>query len=258
MRDNFYKFAPWVFGFALGWILFNPPAWLQALGPLAWVINIAICAALLLSIVALVILANLPRELSLEDVTENEVHPELRGMARQFAELGFQPAGGPWRVNVAPAAILMGFVHPSQPVYATAFRTETLPAKLGYDFISMLHGEKGGLTTNAMPDGAVLPESAGSLRQVFTGASPETLFERHLEGIAYLHERGIQVRAVSAGTLRHDFARAMAEQRALFVASPFRGALVTLWRAATKRVPFVGALRDQKIASQQIARLLAS
>ena len=258
MKNSFYKFMPWVFGLVLGWLLFNPPSWLQALGPLTWVVNLVVCAVLFLSVISLVILANLPRELCLEDVTEREVHAELRGLAQRFAEMGFHPAGGPWRVNVAPTAILLGFVHESQPVYATAFRTETLPPKVGFDFVSMLHGEKGGLTTNAMPDGAVLPEDAGSLRQVFPRETPENLFQRHVEGIGYLQERGVHVRAVSAATLRQDFVSAMARQREVFVSSPFRGALVTIWRAATKRVPFVGALRDQKIASQQIDRLLAA
>jgi hypothetical protein len=258
MRDAFYRFMPWVFGIILGWLLFNPPAWLQALGPLSWVVNLAICAVLFLSVISLIILANLPRELSLEDVTEGKVHAELRGLAQRFAEIGFRPAGGPWRVNVAPTAIFMGFVHQSLPVYASAFRTETMPPKVAFDYVSMLHGDRGALTTNAVPDGAVLPESDGSLRQVFPDATPEELFERHLEGIAYLRERGIHVRNVSADTLRHDFSWAMTHQRQLFIASPLRGALVTIWRAATKRVPFLGSLRDQKIAGQQIARLLAS
>ena len=49
---------------------------------------------------------------------------------------------------------------------------------------------------------------------------------------------------------------ALARQRQTFLASPLTGALVTLWRAATKQVPFMGALRNQKIAQWQIGKLL--
>jgi hypothetical protein len=133
-----------------------------------------------------------------------------------------------------------------------------MPAKLCFDFVSILHGEKGGLTTNTDPGGAALPEGDGGLRQVFPGESLETLFQKHLDGIAYLRDRGIQCRGVSADLYPQDLTWAIGKQRKIFTASPVRGTLVTLWRAATKRVPFIGPLRDQPVAQGQIARLLAS
>jgi hypothetical protein len=193
----------------------------------------------------------------MQPIGENDVHPELRNMGDRFLALGFRPAGPPRRVNVAPSAILLGFVHESEPVYGTAFRTEHVRPRTSFDFVSILHGERGGLTTNAEPDGAVLPAGPGGLRQVLPGGSQAELFRKHMEGLTYLYERGIQCRPVSADTLEQDFAEAMSRQRRMFLSSPLRSTLITLWRAATKRVPFLGALRDQKVAQQQIAELIA-
>jgi hypothetical protein len=243
MRDHFYKVMPWIAGTLLGWMLWNPPAWLESLGPLAYLVNLGLVG---------------PSRLEMTPVKEDVVHAELRELGRRFEQLGFRPAGPPRRVKIAPAAIVLGFVHESEPVYGTAFRTETLPPKVCCDFVSILHGDKGGLTTNADPSGAALPAGDGGLRQVFPGEPLEQLYRRHLDGMAYLRERGIHCRPLSADTFPQDLAFGIGRQREVFAASPLRGTLVTLWRAATKQVPFVGSLRDQRIAQTQISRLLVS
>ncbi len=258
MRDQFYKYMPVASGLLLGWFLFNPPVWLQSLGPLAYVINIGLCALLLLGIVALLVVANLPARLEMKPIGESEVHGELHAIGRKLEALGFRSVGPPLRVEIAPAATLLGYVHEKEPVYATVFRTGTTPAKTSHDFVSILHGEKGGLTTNAEPAGAALPAGPGGMRQVFPGATIETLFQRHLAGMAYLRERGVSCRNVSADTFRRDFQAAIGRQRETFLSSPIVNTFVTLWRAGTKQVPFIGSLREQKIAERQIARLLAS
>jgi hypothetical protein len=258
MRNLFYKFMPWIFGFLLGWMLWSPPAWLAALGPASYLVNGLLCGLLLLSMIALLISANLPARLTMEPVGEDEVHAELRAIGDQLLALGFQPAGPPCRVNVAPEAILLGFVHPKEPVYATAFRTTNLKPKISHDFVSLIHGDRGGLTTNPDPEGAVLPTAPGEMRQVFPDTTPEALYRRHLQGIAYLREQGIHCRAVSADMFARDFTEAMARQRRMFLSSPLSFTAITLWRGATKQVPFLGTLREQKAAGEQIAWLLAS
>jgi hypothetical protein len=258
MRDLFYKFMPWIFGFLLGWMLWSPPVWLRSLGPASYAVNLLLCGLLLLSVIAWLILANFPARLTMDPVAENEVHPELRALGERIAALGFRPAGPPWRVNVAPSAILLGFVHENQPVYATAFRTEHVKAKMSFDFVSLIHGDRGGLTTNPSPDGAVLPTAPGEMRQVFPDEEPEKLYQRHLQGIAYLRERGVACRAVSGDMLQQDFTAAIARQRGMFLSSPLVFTAVTLWRSATKQIPFAGSLRDQRVAGEQISRILAS
>jgi hypothetical protein len=248
---------PWILGIFIGWFLFNPPVWLQSLGPLAYVVNLALCGLLLLSVVAWLIAANLPARVKMDPLPIGAVDKELRERGRRLEALGFRAAGEPRLVNVAPSAILLGYVHESEPVYATVFRTQGTTPKLGFDYVSLLHGEQGGLTTNADPDGATLPAEPGGLRQVFPDETQENLFQRHMEGLSYLRDKGIHCRPVSADTFEQDFVAAMARQRNMFLSSPLRFTVITLWRAATKQIPFVGRLSDQKMAGQQITRLLA-
>jgi hypothetical protein len=256
VRDAFYKFMPGISGLLLGWLLWNPPTWLTSLGPLAYVVNLGLVGFLLISVVSLVIMANLPERLEMHAVNDDEVHVDLRELGCRFERLGFRSAGPPRRVKIAPSAILLGFVHETEPVYGTVYRTETVPAKSAFDFVSILHDEKGGLTTGADPGGAALPAGDGGLRQVFTGEQPEEVFRKHIDGVSYLRERGIHCRSVSADTFPQDLAHGIGRQRQVFTASPLRGTLVTLWRSATKQVPFVGSLREQQVAETQIARLL--
>ncbi len=257
MRDAFYKVLPAAAGVLLGYLLLNPPAWLAALGPLAWLVNGLLCAVLLVASVGLVIIANLPDDPALDPVGEDEVHPELRALAERIERLGFRRAGPPCRVNISPSGILVGFVHGSRPVYSTVFRTGNVEAKTSFDFVSILHGDRGALTTNADPGGAALPAGPGELRQVLAGQEIEVLFEKHLEGLAYLERHGVHCRAVSADMLQQDFRAAMRKTRKRFLAAPLRSTLVTLWRAATRRVPFSGTLREQQVAQREIARLAA-
>jgi hypothetical protein len=140
-------------------------------------------------------------------------------------------------------------------VYGTAFRTGTVPARVSHDLVSILDGDRGGLTTNTDPQGAALPASPGAFRQVLPGTALASLLEAHLEGIRYLRERGVGVRSVSADAFRLDLTKGLARQRETFLASPLRGSLLLFWRAATKKVPFVGRLREQRVAAQQLQAL---
>ena len=59
MKNQFYKYLPWVLGSLIGFFMFRPPAVLQDLGPLAWVIQGGMLALALLSFVMLMLLGNL-------------------------------------------------------------------------------------------------------------------------------------------------------------------------------------------------------
>ena len=76
-----------------------------------------------------------------------------------------------------------------------------------------------------------------------------------VEGIDWLAKQGMRCRSVSAGQFEQDFKGAMAHQRQLVLDAPLKGTFVTLWRAATKQVPFVGPLAQQSIASEQLVSL---
>jgi hypothetical protein len=257
MRNSFYKYFPILFGLFLGWLLFHPPAWFSGLGPISWVLNLALVALLLLSFVPFLALANLPQELQMRPMADRDVPAKLNGLREQFYSLGFRDAGPPLRVEIAPAATLLGFVHPTEPVYGTAFQTDTVPPKVGHDLVSILDGDRGGLTTNTDPSGAALPASAGGFRQVLPDQSLDALLQAHVDGIRYLREQGVGVRPVSADAFQRDLAMGIRKQRETFLSSPLRGSALTLWRAATKQVPFVGSLREQRIATEQLKSLLA-
>jgi hypothetical protein len=257
MKSQLFRFLPIVLGIGIGWLILHPPAWSQGLGSMGWAVNGALCALLLLATVPLMALSALPAELRTRPLDPGQAPPELEELRREYLRLGFLEVGPPLRVEVAPAATVLGFVHQSEPVYGTVYRTTTIPAKTGHDFVSILEGERGGLTTCADPAGAVLPAAPGEFRQVLSGSKPETLLQAHLEGLRFLREQGLAPRAVSAEAFPRDLGAGIRHQRRTFLASPLRSSLLTFWRAATKQVPFVGRLSDQAVAARQVASLLA-
>ena len=181
---------------------------------------------------------------------------ELRDLCARFEALGFQRVGTPLTVGITPPALMVAFVHEAERSYATAFRTSTLPPKTAFDCVSILDGDRGGLTTGAEPAGAAIPAARGSLRQVFPRASVEQVFERHRQGLQHLRSRGLSAKAVSASTFQRDFAASFRRQREAFTASPLRGAAITLWRAATGRTPHIGPIASQAVAQATIRELL--
>ena len=257
MRNFVHKLTPAILGLVLGWLVFRPPAWMEAVGPWAHAINALLCAILLLNLVALVIGSNLPKRLVLEPVPRSSVHRKLAALDGQMRALGFRPTGDPLRVKISPSAILLGYVHATEPVYATAFRAEHVRPRASFDFVSIFEEDRGGLTTNAEADGAVLPAGPGSLRQVFPKGTPEELFQRHLDGLAFLRKRGIRCRTVNEHRFEKDFIASIGRQREMFLAAPMFYSLVALWRTATRKIPFFGELHNQKLAGREIDRLMA-
>jgi hypothetical protein len=250
------RFLPIVVGLLLGYLLVSPPGFLAPLGSWRWPAVAAIVLLVLLAFTAYQLSANLPAEPPLEPAAEAAVDGELRSLCARFEALGFQRVGPAMTVGISPPALLVAFVHEVERSYGTAFRTTTLPPKTAFDCVSILEGDRGGLTTGAEPAGAVIPAARGSLRQVFPKASVEKVLERHREGLHYLRSRGLQARPVSASTFHADFAMSFRRQRAAFLASPLRGTLVTLWRAATGRTPHLGPVATQPAAQAAIHELL--
>jgi len=250
------RFLPILVGLVLGYLLVSPPEWLASLGPWRWLAVAAIVLLGLLAFTAWQLSANLPADPPLEPAAEAEVTGELRDLCARFEALGFQRIGTPLTVGITPPALMVPFVHEAERSYATAFRTSTMPPKTAFDCVSILDGDRGGLTTGAEPAGAVIPAARGSLRQVFPRASVEQVFERHRQGLQHLRSRGLSAKAVSASTFQRDFAASFRRQREAFTASPLRGAAITLWRAATGRTPHLGPIASQAVAQATIRELL--
>lgn len=250
------RFLPILVGLVLGYVLVSPPEWMASLGPWRWLAVAAVVLLGLLAFTAWQLSANLPADPPLEPAAEAEVSGGLRDLCARLEVLGFQRIGTPLAVGISPPALMVAFVHEAERTYATAFRTSTVPPKTAFDCVSILDGDRGGLTTGAEPAGAVIPAARGSLRQVFPRAGVEQVFERHREGLQHLRSRGLPAKAVSASTFGRDFALSFRRQREAFTASPLRGAAITLWRAATGRTPHIGPVASQAAAQATIRELL--
>jgi hypothetical protein len=255
MKRAIAKVLPIAVGIGLGVLILNPPSWLRELGPVAFLITGTMAAVLFIGFVAFLIAANLPERISLTEVPQERVPAELRSLAEQFRALGFEPAGPPYEVGVSPPGIMLPFVHAQERCYGTAFRTSTVPAKTAYDIVSLLDGDRGGLTSCADPAGASLPAGRGELRQIIVGAPVAALFEQHRQALGWLERRGVRPRAVSAPAFAGDFQSSLAHQRKTFLASPLRHAAVAIWRSATRTTPHRGPLHLQPIAARQLREL---
>jgi hypothetical protein len=254
MKDGISKFLPFIVGGFIGWLLFNPPAWLAPLGPLRPVIMVAAALALLLAFIVYSISASVPADVGLAPYA-GPIDPGISVFAEKIKALGFVKAGPPLRVDVKPAATLVPFVHASEPVYATVFRTGTVPAVTSFDFVSILDGFRGGLTTNADPRGGTLPAGPGAFRQIVSGGGIEPVYRLHLGGVAWLRSQGLAAKKVSAQEFAFDFKKAMAIQHEGFRSAPVRHAWVALWRTVSKRQPHNGPLAGQPAAAAQARRL---
>jgi hypothetical protein len=257
MKDLIAKVMPIVVGVVIGWMLYHAPAFLAPLGVLQYVVMALAGAALLIGSVVMSVAAALPREVSLTPTTA-AIDPAMRALVDGYLALGFQLAGPVYTVGVAPAATLVGLVHTREPVLGTVFRTGTIPPVVASDFISLLEGERGGLTTSANPRGGTLPGDDGSFRQCLVGARLEQLFAAHREAVAWLRTRGVLCRSVSATSFAGDFTRALGRQRAVFMSNPIGNAVRAIWRTASKRTVGRGRLSEQPGIDAQIRRLLLS
>jgi hypothetical protein len=153
-------------------------------------------------------------------------------------------------VGISPPALMVAFVHEAERSYATAFRTSTVPSKTAFDCVSILDGDRGGLTTGAEPAGAAIPAARGSLRQVFPRATVEQVFEGHRQGLQHLRSRGLPPRPVSASTFRRD---AMSRRQRRRSRRRPRGAAIT---RRGHRTPHIGPIALQAVAQATIRDLL--
>jgi len=254
MKDQLLKVLPLAAGVLLGWLLFAAPNWFADLGPLRYPLGIGLFAVALLGIVGVQILGSLPADVGMEPLVDR-VSGDLQELIAEYQREGFRHVGT-YKVAVAPPAVLAALVHDNGRSYGTVFRTGTLPAKTSYDVVSILQGDRGGLTTGPDPAGGTLPPGPGTLRQFFPGLRVRELAQHHEQALAWLASQGLPAKQVSAATFVPDFKMAMARQRRDFLAAPVRNTALAIWRAATKRVPNLAPLERQGEAQRMVKDLL--
>ncbi len=249
------RYGPILLGLLLGWLIFNPPEFLGSTPVVRVVAAVVLAAAALLASIVALAAGNLPADPEIV-VAPEESLTAMQHLISAYQTLGFFPAGPPLKVEIKPPAILLPLFHQEARSYGSVFRTTTVPPKVSYDFVSILEGDRGGLTTSPMLEGASMPAAPGELRQVFPKADPAALYRYHLDAIAYLEKRGLRMRQVAVHTLVHDVKQSMIEKRQAFFQAPVTNSLITLWRVATKQVPEVGPLQAQVGAQKVIEELV--
>ena len=256
-QESVWKYLPIIIGVAIGWMLFNPPGFLRELGAISYLIMILIGFAALLIFCGFLIHANLPKDVVIRRSTSAAIPGEMTKLSDDFKALGFTQASDvPLIVNIAPPATVIPFVNEKERLYGSVYKTETIPSKITFDFVSIFEGNRGGLTSGALPEGSAMP-SLGSLKQVFLRENVRNIYEKHRQAILYLQGKGIQCRSISPQTYERDLRESILRLRKSFLASPVLFTLTVLWRAVTKKTPHMGPIQAQQIAQQQIKDIIS-
>jgi hypothetical protein len=251
MKPTLLKLLPYAVGLVLGWLLLHPP---EGLGSWRYPIAGALVLLALVAFTAVQILINLPADISLEPDPGAATVPELERLVAEAESFGFERVGS-WRVGVAPPARMVAGVHRAERSYVAVYRTDTIPPRTVFDFVSIFSGERGGLTTVAAVEGVALPGAPGSLRQALPGEPLAACWQRHREALAFLSQRGLPPRSVVASSFVADFRESFRRQRAAFLARPLSTTLVTLFRAAFRTSPEVGPLVSRRGIEESAARI---
>jgi hypothetical protein len=198
------------------------------------------------------VLASLPGNARMEALEDDAVPAPCLDLVGRIEALGFGRLGSALRVHLEPPASIVPLWHTAERSYATVFVSDGAPAQAHFDFVTMFEPGRASLTSAANPAAGVLPQPHGVFLQIFTGAEPETLLERHREGRDHV---AAAVRAQPQSCCA-DFPEvlrvALRRQREAFLRAPVRHTWIALLRVLTKRTPSLGPVAEQKIARERL------
>jgi hypothetical protein len=246
MRDLFFKLLPYITGAALGFLVFFPPDSFAALGAWRPLVLGALLVFGLLATTGVSLATSLPREPRIEPLTGEPTPHEVAVLLESYRALGFELLEPPLRIGLRPSATLWMLAHRGYGCWGSVFRTGTLPARVGFEMVSQIEGDRGRLSSVADPDAAILPPGPGHFKQVLRGASPAQLLAYHMKAHAYLAHRGVRFEAPHPGGLAERVRRSMESQRRAVMRNPLKAAALALWRATTKSTPYGTAIEWQK------------
>jgi hypothetical protein len=191
------------------------------------------------------VLGNLPEAARMHAVGDERIPAVCLPLVRRIEALGFARLGPALRVHLEPEASIVPLWHAADRAYATVFVSDGAPAQAHYDFVTVFEPGEIALTSAANPAAGVLPPSRGAFLQIFPGATPENLVERHREGRDHLaRAAGVDPRPCCT-SFEELLARALRGQRHAFLAAPLRHTWTALWRVLTKRTPALGPVAAQ-------------
>lgn len=257
-KTSFFRTMPIAAGAALGLVIVRPPAFLAALGWGMYVVAALLAFCVVVGLVVVLVAANLPAKVELTPEPGRALTGDLGVLVAEVRKLGFRDVGPSLRVSLMPPATLVGFLHERGQTYASVFLPGARGASPTYDFVSMLGGGRGGLTSAESPLAGALPVRPGSLRQLFPKRNMAEVWRRHQEAVAYLRQQGVAIDAPSAEAFAEEYRVAYASMRKAFFAHTLRNSLVTLWRAATKTTPELRSIIGRTNLAPTLALLRAA
>ncbi len=194
------------------------------------------------------VLASLPQHTRMDAIEDDAVPSPCLALVHGIEALGFGRLGPALRVHLEPRASLVPLWHAADRTYATVFVSDGAPAQAHFDFVTILETGRVALTSAANPAAGVLPQAQGAFLQIFPGAAPETLLERHREGRDHIAAATRTQPQPCCANFEELLRLALRRQREVFLRAPIRQTWTALFRVLTKRTPVLGAVAEQKLA----------
>ncbi len=245
--------------FIIGWVIFNPPAWLSFGGWGNILFLVAVGVIGLFGLFIYMILANLPAKVRIDPLPDDLALPaEVNRLMGDYLALGFQRIGPPMRIHVAPPALMIGLAKPELGIYGTIFQIPANPPKVSYDMVSIIRMPKsftsdhGGLTTSPEPGAGTLPLSAGTFMQIIREAPVKQLYRQHLLALEWLDQNKLPCDRAAAQAFHERIGEYLARHRKYYLTNPLLFTLIAVWRSITKLSPYLGNLSEQRIAQKQV------
>jgi hypothetical protein len=256
-QGSVWKYLPGIIGLLIGLMIFNPPGFLHRFGGASYLLMVLFAVFAVFAFSVIIIHKNLPTDLTIRRSTNTALPGEMTKLSEDFKSLGFvQASEVPLIFGIAPPAVVIPFVNEPERIYGAIYKTDTMPPRISFDMVSIFEGDRGGLTTGVLAEGAAMP-TRGSLKQVLLRANVSTVYEKHRQAINYLKGKGILCKAVNPQSFEKEMRASIIRLRKSFLASPLIFTLTVIWRAATKKTPHLGPIQNQDGAQQQIQQIVA-
>jgi hypothetical protein len=204
----------------------------------AWLTRVAIRAA--------------PAKLPLKELSE-PLNETAQGSVAALELLGFAQ-GDAFSAQMGAGEVgFVPLVHPEHPVYAAVYQAPD--GSTAVDFVTVDEGMRVMLSTANHDQAGTLPGPSWAFRQVLPDMEPEPLLERHLEGVAWLVERGVAPEAADPGRYHAVLRRTYRLLHEFMIRAPYRRTAVILSRMLRGTSPHHGTLAEQSGREDALRRL---
>ena len=254
-KDTVYKLLPWIVGGAIGWLLGNPPAVFEIFGPWRGLVVGALAGLAVLLFVGAQLLSSLPAEPRITPRPGARLGAEADALAADLRAAGFESIEPPFDLGLRPPATVWSFLHREGRTVGSVFKTGTVPARVGFDLVSVVEEGRGTLTSGSDPRGGILPLPPGCFKQILPGLTPGELFEHHRRAVELLGERWIRFREPRPESLPEEIAASLRAQRSALRRGLISASWLALWRTVRRSTPYLGPIDEQKGYEETVQQL---